>query len=243
MQFFSLYDALLENLPGGLTVETLVSGACWALAETGVGSGLAMYTRGDSVSPLFPGGLAGRTGEEAARAVKSWNLPEASFGLAVVNACCNTPARLEALGCREREGGFYADGLDFSGKTVGMVGHMHGPAHLREQAKALYILEKEPQCGDYPDSACDWLLPQCDLVLITGSSLINKTLPHLLELCRNAYTILTGPSVPLCPALLDFGIDRLSGFVPVDRPGLRAHVESGVHGSPYRYGIPFTLKR
>ncbi len=243
MRFFSLYDALLEDLPGGLTVEAVAGGDCWAMAETGAGAGIAMFTRGDSIPPLFPAGLAGLPGEEAARAVKSWNLPEASFGLAALNACCNTLDRMEALRCREPEGGFYADGLDFSGKTVGMIGHMHGPAGLREQAKALYILEKEPQSGDYPDSACDWLLPQCDIVIITGSSLVNKTLPHLLELCQDAVTVLTGPSVPLCPALLDLGIDRVSGFVPVDRAGLRAHVENSVHGSPYRYGIPFTLKR
>ena len=124
-----------------------------------------------------------------------------------------------------------------------MIGHMKGPAGLFEQAKQVYILEREPQEGDFPDAACDWILPQCELVIITGSSLVNKTLPHLLSLCRDAYTILTGPSVPLCPELLDFGLDRVCGLLVSDREGLRRRVESGERGSPYGHGTPYTLCR
>ena len=127
--------------------------------------------------------------------------------------------------------------------TVGIIGHMRGPKGLHEQARAVYTLERAPQEGDYPDSACDLLLPRCDLVLITGSSLVNKTLPHLLELCEQAIVILTGPSVPLCPALLDCGIDRIAGMAIADRAALRARVESGQRGSPYGEGIPFLLKK
>ena len=82
-----------------------------------------------------------------------------------------------------------------------------------------------------------------DLVIITGSSLVNKTLPRLLALCEKAFTILTGPSVPLCPALLDYGIDRISGLIVTDREGLRRRVETGEHGSPFVHGQPFTLCR
>ena len=78
-------------------------------------------------------------------------------------------------------------------------------------------------------------------MIITGSSLINKTLPHLLSLCRGAYTILTGPSVPLCPALLEQGIDRIAGMVVTDPEGMKNSVLTGQRGSPYRYGKPFLL--
>lgn len=241
--FFELYDALLEGVGPSAPLLAAPSGKYWAMAETGDSAGLAMATAGDSRPPLFPEGLAGLSLREVAGAARSWNFAEAGFGLAAANAWYNRPARLEALGCREPEGGFYTDGLEFKDKTVAFIGHMHGPRGLREQARAVYILEKEPQPGDYPDSACDYLLPQCDIVIITGSSLVNKTLPHLLELCRDAYTILTGPSVPMCPALLDFGIDRLAGLVLTDLPGIRAHVTGSVPGSPYRFGLPFRLDR
>ena len=57
------------------------------------------------------------------------------------------------------------------------------------------------------------VLMLCDLVIITGSAAINKTMPRLLELSRNAQVILTGPSVSCCPALLGLGIDRMHGRV------------------------------
>ena len=241
MDYRELYGALSAPVPEGERVTAALQGDRWALAETERGSGLAMFTAGHSRPPMFPGGLVGLEAREAARAVASWNLEEAGQALAAVNAACNTRRRAAALGARI--GGHYADGLDFSGKTVALVGHMKGPVWLREQAKAVHILERAPQEGDFPDAACDWILPACDFVIITGSSLVNKTLPHLLSLCENAFTILTGPSVPLVPALLDFGLDRISGLLVDDREGLRRRVVTGERGSPFVHGEPFTLCR
>lgn len=237
--FFALYDALLAGVDSATPVLSIAMGEQWCLAAAGTGLGIAMHTPGASIPPLYPAGLAGLPLSQAAQAVKSWNLEEASFGLAAANAFYNTPERLAGL----PNYGHYADGLDFTGKTVGIVGHLHGPAGLREQAREIYVLERDPRPGDYPDSACELLLPRCDLVIITGSSLINKTLPRLLSLCRNAYTILTGPSVPLCPALLDFGIDRLSGLVVTQREAMAAHVCQSIPGNPYSLGQGFLLRR
>ena len=237
--FFALYDALLAGIDSAAPVLSTAMGEQWCLAAAEEGLGLAMHTSGASIPPLYPAGLAGLPLSQAAQAVKSWNLEEASFGLAAANAFYNTPSRLAGLPAY----GHYADGLDFTGMTVGLVGHMHGPAGLREQARQVYVLERSPRPGDYPDSACELLLPRCNLVIITGSSLINKTLPRLLSLCRNAYTILTGPSVPLCPALLDFGIDRLSGLAVTQREAMTAHVRQSIPGNPYSLGQGFLLRR
>lgn len=240
--FFALYDALIDGVASGERIERTRCGEQWALVETADSSGMAMFTQGTSIAPMF-GSLDGLPLCEAARAAKSWNLEEASFGLAAANAFYNTPARIETLGSYEPFEKYSTEGIDLRGRTVGIVGHMRGPKGLREQAKEVYRLERAPQEGDYPDSACDLLLPRCDLVIITGSSLVNKTLPHLLELCGNAITILTGPSVPMCPALLDFGIDRLAGMAIADRGALRRRVEESIPGSPYGEGVPFLLKK
>lgn len=240
---FALYDALLAGIDSSAPVLSAAMGEQWCLAETEAGLGMAMHTPGASIPPLHPAGLAGLPLSQAAQALNSWNLEEASFGLAAVNAFYNTPARLAALGAALPSAGHYADGLDVSGMTVGIVGHMRGPAGLREKARKVYVLERDPQPGDYPDSACELLLPRCDLVIITGSSLINKTLPRLLALCQKAYTILTGPSVPLCPALLDFGINRLSGLVVTEWEAMISHVRQSVPGNPYPLGQGFLLCR
>lgn len=241
--FFALYEALLAGVDSAAPVVSTAMGEQWCLADTELGLGVAMHTPGTSIPPLYPAGLAGLPLPRATQAVKSWNLEEASFGLAAVNAFYNTHARLAALGAALPEGGHYADGLDVTGLTVGIVGHMRGPEGLREKAKQVYVLERSPRPGDYPDPACELLLPRCDLVIITGSSLINKTLPRLLSLCQNAYTILTGPSVPLCPALLDLGIDRLSGLVVTQREAMTAHVRQSTPGNPYFLGQGFLLRR
>ena len=110
-------------------------------------------------------------------------------------------------------------------------------------AASVRILERSPRPGDYPDSACDWLIPQCDVVIMTASTLVNKTLPHLLELSKDAYTILAGPSAPMCPALLELGIDRIAGLVITDRAGMRQKIVNEISGPPYPMGKPFLLRR
>ena len=240
--FFAMYDALCTSVTGEEKIEKTITGERWAYAETASSAGIAMFTAGSTRAPLRAA-LECMSLDEAAQSVKSWNLEEASLGLAAVNAFYNTPARIEAFGAEVSMDVFYTDGIDLRGKTVALIGHMHGPKGLREQAKAVYILERAPQEGDYPDSACDWILPQCDLVIITGSALINKTLPHLLELSQNALTILTGPSVPLCPELFDFGLDRIAGMAVADRGAMRERVRKGMRGSPYGEGLPFLLKK
>lgn len=241
--FFALYDRLLAGIEGDDRIDFTGSGDRWCMAGTASGLGLAMNTPGDTAPLLFPGGLEGLPLAKAAQALKSWNFREASFALAAVNAWYNSPRRLDKLGAALPAGQHYTHGLNYDGMCVGIVGHMKGPADLRQRAGEVYILERCPEPGDYPDSACEYILPRCDLVIITGSSIINKTLPRLLELSRRAYVILTGPSVPLCPALLDFGVDRLAGLV-VDKPGATAaHVSGSVPGSPYHLGQSFLLSR
>lgn len=241
--FFQLYDALAAGVTSEAPITALTAGARWSMVETADSLGLGMDTPGATIAPLFPAGLEGLPLSQAAKAAASWNLVEASFGLAAANAFYNTPERMEALDSYLPFEQYYTEGIDLRGRTVGIVGHMHGPPGLREVAKAVYVLEREPQEGDYPDAACDWILPRCDLVLITGSSLINKTLPHLLELCENAVTVLTGPSVPMCPALLELGIDRLAGLVVTDRAGMAEHVRADRRGNPYGFGKSFLLKK
>lgn len=238
--FFELYDAVISTVPEERILR-LSAGERWTLCETAAGMGLAMTTEGDSIEPMFPQGMDKLSTAEAAQAVKSWNFSEAGYGLAAINSVLNTTERLEKLGCYEPFTNYCTRGIDFSGKTVALIGHMNGPEEMRREAKKIYILERAPQEGDYPDSACDYILPQCDVVLITGSSLVNKTLPHLLELCKNACTILTGPSVPMCRELFDFGIDRIAGLVPENREQLREHVSTSSRGTPYYTGRPFLM--
>ena len=181
--------------------------------------------------------------KELAAAAKSWNLTEAGFGMAAVNAFYNTPAKLEQLEAYEPFDNYCTDGVDLKDKRIGVIGHLNMPSSVYDQAKEIRILERNPRPGDYPDSACDFLLPQCDVVIMTASTLVNKTLPHLLELCKNAYTILAGPSCPMCPGLLELGIDRIAGLVITDTCGMKNKIIREIPGPPYPMGKPFLLTR
>ena len=241
--FFAIYDAIGSCVTSSEPLTGTFFGERWAMAEAAGRLGIAMATPGDSIDPLFPAGLCGHTLSDAAKAVSSWNLTEASLALAAANCFCNFCEHAQSLGALMDPGQHYTHGIDFRGKKVAMIGHLHGTEEMRRDADNIYIIEREPKTGDYPDAACDYILPQCDIVIITGSSIINKTLPHLLELCENALTVLTGPSVPLCPALLDLGIDRIAGLCLTDKTGITAHVKSGAPGSPYGYGRGFLLTK
>ena len=241
--FFELYDALIEGISSDEAVTGTLMGQCWTAVETKEHFGMAMTTPVDTAPKMLQGDHTGMGLKALARSAKSWNLTEAGFGMAAVNAYYNTPRRLEMLKAYEPFDKYCTDGVDLQGKHIGVVGHLNMPASVYEQAASVRILERSPRPGDYPDSACDWLIPQCDVVIMTASTLVNKTLPHLLELAQNAYTILAGPSCPMCPELLNFGIDRIAGLVITDTEGMKDKIRREIPGPPYPMGKPFLLSK
>ena len=241
--FFALYDALIAGIQTEATVTGTLAGQCWTAVETDALFGMAMTTPVDTAPRILTKDYAGMSLKELAAASKSWNLSEAGFGMAAINAYYNTPEHMEALQAYEPFEQYCTDGLDLAGKHIGVVGHLNMPESVYRQAASVRILERSPREGDYPDSACDWLLPQCDVVIMTASTLVNKTLPHLLDLCKNAYTILAGPTCPMCPALLDFGLDRIAGLVITDKAGMKHKITNEIPGPPYPMGKPFLLKK
>ena len=240
---FELYDALIDGISSDAVVTDPLMGEYWTAVEAGAHFGMAMTTPVDTAPRMLSGDYVGKGLKELAQAAKSWNLTEAGFGMAAINAYYNTPQRLDALNAYEPFDKYCTDGVELHGKHIGVVGHLNMPQSVYEQAASVRILERSPRPGDYPDSACDWLLPQCDVVIMTASTLVNKTLPHLLDLCRDAYTILAGPSCPMCPGLLDFGIDRIAGLVITDREGMKEKIRREISGPPYNMGKPFLLSK
>lgn len=241
--FFELYDRLIDGISTDAIVTGTLMGNCWTAVETPAAFGMAMTTPVDTAPRMLSSDYTGMPLRELAQAAKSWNLTEAGFGMAAINAFYNTPAKLEQLGAYEPFDNYCTDGVDLKDQRIGVIGHLNMPSSVYEQAKEVLILERNPRPGDYPDSACDFLLPQCDVVIMTASTLVNKTLPHLLDLCKNAYTILAGPSCPMCPQLLELGIDRIAGLVITDMDGMKHKIRREIPGPPYPLGKPFLLVR
>ena len=82
--------------------------------------------------------------------------------------------------------------------------------------------------GDLAASHAHEVLPQADVVALTGTSLINHTFDDLMALCRpDAFVVLLGASAPLSPVLLEHGVDAVSGTQVVDVPAVLGAVGEG----------------
>ena len=234
------YEILINGMDNPFTVTEIVRGKAWIGAELSNGSfGLAMNTEGESVGRIFDT-LVGMKAKDAAQAVLSWNFKEASEAMAVINAFYNTPERMEKLGSGVDLRESCTAGIDTNGKTITLIGHLKLGDEALKGAKQVYIIEREPHDGDYPDSACEYILPKTDIAIITGSAAINKTMPRLVELSKDAKTVITGPTVPMCPELKKLGIDRLSGMIVADVPGIKEWMRE-VRGNPYPFGKVFMI--
>ena len=85
-----------------------------------------------------------------------------------------------------------------------------------------------PQAGELPSFAAEEVIPESDLLILTGTSLINKSMERLLELGRNATTIVLGPSTPMSDVLFDFGASVIAGIRVVDSERLLRSLSQGV---------------
>jgi uncharacterized protein len=236
---WAIYDRILEEIPAEAKVASCLVGCTWTAVDAG-GMGLAMTYPGGALiqAPRLP--IAGRSLRDLAVGLKSWNLREASLGMAAVNAHYNAPATvagwvakpLEAL----RSPGAFTSMLDeIAGKKVAVIGHFPGLAAAAKVCD-LTILERNPLEGDLPDFASEYVLPEQDYVFVTGTTITNKTLPRLLELSAGVTVALVGPSVPLVPWFFELGVDVLAGAIVVDKPAAWHCCQEGGHRAVFDAG-------
>ena len=91
--------------------------------------------------------------------------------------------------------------------TVGMIGNIRPvAAALKKQGCHMIVFDKgqcphgEPEEDLHPMSDQPVLLPGCDVVFLSGTSLLNETASSLFDLCSNAReVILMGSSTPMIP--------------------------------------------
>ena len=137
----------------------------------------------------------------------SGSILEAAIGMATINSLLEINEgiclHLNARDLIAEKGG---------GKNIAIVGHFPFLPKLRNIAKELWIVEKNPRKGDFSEDKADDLIPKADVVGITGTALTNHTIEDLLRLCNpRAYVVVLGDSAPLSSILFDYGVDAVSG--------------------------------
>jgi uncharacterized protein (DUF4213/DUF364 family) len=115
---------------------------------------------------------------------------------------------------------------------VAIVGHFPFISGIREVAAEVWIIEKNPREGDFTEVEATSLIPQADVVGITGTAFTNHTIERLLKLCSpGACVVLIGDTAPLSRVLFDYNIDAISG-TKVTNPELALRCVS--QGATYR---------
>ena len=142
--FFELYDILIDGIDTEAVVTSVLMGNCWTAVETADSFGMAMTTPMDTAPRMLDGDYYRMPLKELAAAAKSWNLTEAGFGMAAINAFYNTPTQLERLGAYEPFDNYCTDGLDLRGKRIGVIGSAFKAAGVHKTLKEEYgLLDEE----------------------------------------------------------------------------------------------------
>lgn len=248
---WQIYDDLLDLVPGDRRVASCAVSHWAAVADDQGHAGVAMVYRDGPHDLGLVRDFVGKPLRDLAAQVRSWDLELASLGAAALNCGLTTPERLEA--CPQRD---WAEGVrstfdlhaaDIAGRSVAVVGHFGSIGAVRERAADLVVLERRPTGADLPDPAAEFVIPGRDLVFITGSTLINKTLPRLLQLAAGADVVLVGPSTPLAPEVFAGQVSELGGSLVVEPAGLVDLLAAGTSLAglrprmrPYNALIPVT---
>jgi hypothetical protein len=223
-------DALLNSLQADAPVRQVLVGAFWTAVvldgdppRCGLASTLRAETHDDGPPVRHPGRLREHGGREMAEWLRSPRILEASIGMAAFNALLD----VDESACTDlnAEKVIVERG---AGRRVAIVGHFPFVERVRKAAETCWVLELRPRPGDLSAGHAAEVLPQADVVALTGTSLLNHTFDDLMGLCRpEAFVVLLGASAPLSPVLLEHGVDAVSGTKVVDVPAVVRAVGEG----------------
>ena len=228
-----MYSSIIKKLPDNPVREVRI-GLHWTAVvvekSSGLQCGLASTLEVDhthtGVPPIpDPGHLASLPALELADWINSDIPLRRSVGCAAINALIpQDPSRWVDQNADEAilEHG--------RGKKAVLIGHFPFADHLRTELEDFSVLDLNPSGQDLPASAAPDVLPDADLVAITGMTFINHTLPSLLALCKpDAYVLVLGPSTPLSPVMAEFGVNLLAGSIIDDIPAVLSALGQGAN--------------
>jgi len=193
----------------GKTVRDLVVGISLLAVELEDGQvGVSYVLREDLKAgcSIFPFGrqVIGRPAAEIAGWARSGRDDlQRGIGMAVLTAASRSQA-LPDCQTTERPFGVRVQPDD----VVGMIGYIAPVAkQLGPRAKELYVFDRGISLSGgargqvVPMEEQPRLLPQCDVVVLSGTTMINGSIDGLLELCAGAREIvMIGASTPMFPA-------------------------------------------
>jgi uncharacterized protein (DUF4213/DUF364 family) len=209
----NVLDNLISSLSGDSVVREVHTCVFWtAVLSKHCGLASTFHEPHPEHRPVKKAGsLTQLSALKLAQYARSDNVLEASIGMAAINSLIDIDearcVRENALDVLARKG---------RGKNIAIVGRFPWIPKLRRIARTLWVIEQRPQEGELPAEAAEEVLPQADVVGLTGTSFVNHTIDKLLELSKNSFVVIVGPTTPLSPVLFDYGVDILAGVKVVE---------------------------
>jgi uncharacterized protein (DUF4213/DUF364 family) len=222
----------VEKLPGAAGARTLDVriGPFWTVVQTSAGTGMAStmaaearphetlpVTAAGSLNDLAPVELAGL--------MRSESPTEAAVGLAAVNALIGRPeGRVTEAKAAEL---LLRRGRD---RRIALIGRFPFAESLRPACERLWVFERAGRGLPSDHTAHDMpeLLPQAEIVAVTATTLLNRTLDDVLSwVPRDAWVMMLGPSTPMSSCLFELGFDALCGTVIDDAQAALAAASQG----------------
>lgn len=213
-----VYEAAVKDIRQG-PFQTAVLTRCCGLASTPHDPGPH-----HDKSPVKEAGLLiDKDAFMLARMANSPSPHEAAIGMATINSLIKVDeqrcAELNADDLLAKEG---------EGKRVAIVGHFPFVPRLRRVVRELWVIERNPREGDFTEAESENLIPQADVVGITGTAFTNHSIERLLSFCNpQAYVVILGGTAPLSPLLFDYGINAISGTKVIDPETVLCCVSQG----------------
>lgn len=242
-----IYTLLLEYGNSTTPIKEIIIGLTWTLCEA-EGIGLCMSPAIPTRTLSWSGTLVNRTSSELAPWLRSWNSYDATVGMAVINAVINGKSTLaqkaQPLLLTPEISANLAVFEHFlpqiRGKKVVVIGRYPGLSCYENELE-MTVIERQPLEGDFPDPASEYLIPDADWVFLTGTSIVNKTFPRLVELAQNSQLVLMGPTVPWLSEFAEMGVNYLAGVTVTNREKLRQTVAEGGGVRIFETGVEYRV--
>lgn len=233
---WELYDELINGIPEGIEITNFFQNDSYTLiaSENYVGG---VVTNTLSCRPVDNRSIINDLKnlcftnlklKDVAALIKSWNFMEASIGAAALNAYYNNKNTIDSfvntqtnIEIADISNPFIALEKNIQGKKIATIGHFWSKHVFKLNDCDFHIIEQSPKDGDFPESSSEYILPEMDYVFITGFTLINKTLPRLLELSKKANVIIIGPCSCLSDVLFKHGVSQIAGCILYDFDNLQ----------------------
>jgi uncharacterized protein (DUF4213/DUF364 family) len=225
----------------GVKLDNGVAGACATPIKT---IPEAVCCPSSVMAMPFPGKIRGRRAADLAHEALAANGIRRAVGIATVNAladCCWQRRPHPEMELRPDVDAFDATEIRGTDQVVVVGAFVPFLKELKRRGQPFLVLEQDPATLKpdelpffRPAQDAPVILPQADVLLITGSTLVNATLEDLLALARpEARVTIVGPTVGMLPdAFLARGADVL-GCVRITEPDafldLLAEGGSGYH--------------